>query len=49
MGWLEDGQVVCPLHHWGFRLEDGRCTTVSGHSVHRFRCEVRDGDIWVEV
>jgi NAD(P)H-dependent nitrite reductase small subunit len=49
MGWIEEGQVVCPLHRWGFRLDDGRCTTVSGHSVHRFRCEVRQDEIWVEV
>jgi nitrite reductase (NADH) small subunit len=48
MGWIEDGQVVCPLHHWGFRLADGRCTTVSGYSVHRFPCEIRQGEIWVK-
>jgi len=49
LGWVEDGDVVCPLHRWRFRLADGRCTTVRGHPVHRFRCEVRDGEVWVEV
>jgi nitrite reductase (NADH) small subunit len=48
-GWIEDGEVVCPLHHWRFRLSDGRCTTIRGESVHRFRCEVRGDEIWVEV
>ena len=46
-GWIEDAEVVCPLHHWRFRLADGRCTTIRGESVHRFRCEVRDEELWV--
>ena len=48
-GWIEDGEVVCPLHRWHFRLSDGRCTTIRGESVHRFRCEVRGDEVWVEV
>jgi nitrite reductase/ring-hydroxylating ferredoxin subunit len=49
LGWIEEGEVVCPLHQWRFRLADGRCTTVRGNSVHRFRCEVRGEEVWVEV
>jgi nitrite reductase/ring-hydroxylating ferredoxin subunit len=49
LGWIEEGEVVCPLHHWRFRLSDGRCTTVRGNSVHRFRCEVRGDEVWVQV
>lgn len=48
-GWIEEGEAVCPLHRWRFRLDTGRCTTVRGESVHRFRCEVREGRVWVEV
>jgi nitrite reductase (NADH) small subunit len=48
-GWVEEGEAVCPLHHWRFNLETGRCTTVRGYSLSRFRCEVRDGHVWVEV
>jgi len=48
-GWIEEGELVCPLHRWRFRVSDGRCTTIPGHSVHRFRCEVRGEEIWVEV
>jgi len=48
-GWVEEGEAVCPLHHWRFKLESGRCTTVPGNTVHRFRCEVREGQVWVEV
>jgi nitrite reductase (NADH) small subunit len=49
LGWIEEGEVVCPLHRWRFRLADGRCTTVRGNSVHRFRCEVRGDEVWVQV
>lgn len=48
-GWVEDGEAVCPLHRWRFKLSSGRCTTDTAFSVHRFRCEVRDGKVWVEV
>jgi nitrite reductase/ring-hydroxylating ferredoxin subunit len=48
-GWIEDGELVCPLHRWRFRVADGRCTTMTGQSIHRFRCEVRGEEIWVEV
>jgi nitrite reductase/ring-hydroxylating ferredoxin subunit len=37
------------LHRWRFRVKDGRCTTMVGQSIHRFRCEVRGDEVWVEV
>jgi nitrite reductase (NADH) small subunit len=49
LGWIEEGEAVCPLHHWRFRLDTGRCTTVRGESVHCFRCEVRADEVYVEV
>ncbi len=49
-GWIDDGEAVCPLHQWRFKLSTGRCTTVRGESLHRFACEVReDGQVWVAV
>ena len=48
-GWIEDGEVVCPLHHWRFKLASGRCSTVRGESVHRFDCEARGDEVWVAV
>ena len=48
-GWVEGGEAVCPLHHWRFKLDSGRCTTVRGVTAHRFRCEVRGDEVWVEV
>ncbi len=49
LGWIEEGEAVCPLHRWRFKLGSGRCTTVRGENLHRFRCEIRDDEIWVEV
>jgi NAD(P)H-dependent nitrite reductase small subunit len=46
-GWVEHGAVVCPLHHWRFRLDDGRCTSVEGVSVRVYRCLIREGDVWI--
>jgi nitrite reductase/ring-hydroxylating ferredoxin subunit len=48
-GWVEDHELVCPLHRWRFKLSDGRCTTMRGHTIHRFRTEIRGDDVWVEV
>src|ERR1700742_3688775 len=47
LGWIEDGEAVCPLHRWRFRLTTGRCTTVRGEALRRFDAEVRDGEVWV--
>ncbi len=46
--WVEDGEAICPLHRWRFNLQTGRCTTAPDRSLHKFRCEVRDGRVWVE-
>lgn len=46
-GWIEEGEVVCPLHRWRFKLQDGRCTTIRGQGVHRFPVEIRGDEVWV--
>jgi nitrite reductase (NADH) small subunit len=48
-GWVEEGEAVCPLHRWRFKLATGRCTTVRGRGLHRFEAEVRNGEVWVAV
>jgi nitrite reductase/ring-hydroxylating ferredoxin subunit len=49
LGWIEENELVCPLHRWRFRPSDGRCTTVRGEWVSTFPCEVRGPDVWVAV
>jgi NAD(P)H-dependent nitrite reductase small subunit len=48
-GWIEEGEVICPLHRWRFRLSDGRCSTMRGQGVHRFLVEIREDQVWVLV
>lgn len=48
-GWVEDGEAVCPLHRWRFKLGDGRCATMRGNSVHRFPVEVREEMVWIRI
>jgi NAD(P)H-dependent nitrite reductase small subunit len=48
-GWIEEGEVVCPLHRWRFKLSDGRCSTIRGERVHRFEAEVRNGQVWIRI
>ncbi|MDR3619615.1 MAG: Rieske (2Fe-2S) protein [Paludisphaera borealis] len=48
-GWIEEGELLCPLHRWRFRLRDGRCTTVRGNDVHRYPSRVDDRAVWARV
>jgi len=48
-GWIEEGEVVCPLHRWRFKLRDGRCSTMRGQGVHRFPVQIRQDEVWVLV
>ena len=48
-GWIEEGELVCPLHRWRFRLTDGKCSTIRGEFISTFSCEVRGNEVWVEL
>jgi nitrite reductase/ring-hydroxylating ferredoxin subunit len=47
-GWVEDGEVECPLHAARFSLRTGEALSLP--AVVRARChrvEVRDGEVWL--
>ncbi len=47
-GWVEDGEVECPLHAARFSLRTGEALSlpaVRGARCHRV--EVRDGEVWL--
>jgi naphthalene 1,2-dioxygenase system ferredoxin subunit len=46
-GWIENGEIECPLHGTRFRIEDGRCLGPYGTNLRCFRSRVRDGRIEV--
>jgi len=48
-GWIEDGEVLCPLHRWRFRLRDGRCSTAPGWSAHVLESRSADGAVWARL
>lgn len=49
-GPVEDGKIICPVHHWPWDLTTGKTAEEWGHM--RLRCyavEVRDGGVYVDV
>ncbi len=48
-GRIENGEVVCPLHHWKFSLETGACSTFPGRDVERYECDIREGIVWIKI
>ncbi len=48
-GDVRDGIVHCPLHAWGFRLEDGSCPEFPGVGVATYRVTVEGGEVFLEL
>lgn len=46
-GFVDEGQVACPIHLWRFRLQDGVCTSLSTPGAMTFPVEVRKNRVWV--
>jgi len=49
-GTVKDGKITCPLHHWTFDLETGKCVEgVAWEKVKVYPCRVQDGKIEIEL
>ncbi|WP_105971090.1 bifunctional 3-phenylpropionate/cinnamic acid dioxygenase ferredoxin subunit [Streptomyces geranii] len=49
-GWIEDGEVECPLHSARFCLESGQPQCMPATTaVRAHRVEVRDGGLWLHL
>jgi nitrite reductase/ring-hydroxylating ferredoxin subunit len=48
-GWVDEGQVVCPLHNLTFDPETGASPCASLRALRRFPCTVRNGRVHVSV
>jgi nitrite reductase/ring-hydroxylating ferredoxin subunit len=48
-GELDGSVVTCPWHDWQFDLECGACVNAPGVPIQRYDCEMRDGDLWVDL
>jgi ferredoxin-nitrite reductase len=47
-GWIEDGEVVCPLHGYKFNLKTGSCSTDPNLKVKVFKLIVQGDQFTVE-
>ena len=47
-GWLESGEVVCPLHRYRFNLQSGLCSTDPKLKIKVFKLIARDGAVMLE-
>lgn len=48
-GEVVDGAVICPWHHWSFRLDDGRCTESERVCVKKYDVRVEDGVVYARL
>lgn len=48
-GDVREGLVHCPLHAWGFRLDDGTCPEFPGVAVATYRVTVEGGQVLLEL
>jgi 3-phenylpropionate/trans-cinnamate dioxygenase ferredoxin subunit len=43
------GNVVCPLHHYRFNLENGRNTSGEGYFLKTYAIEVREDGVYIGI
>ena len=46
-GALENGQVVCPLHGWGFEVKTGACINRPDRPVKTYATRIVDGQVQI--
>ena len=46
-GFVESGQLVCPLHGWGFALDDGACSVNPAARLPCYEVQEEGGRIWI--
>jgi nitrite reductase/ring-hydroxylating ferredoxin subunit len=48
-GSLEDGQVFCPLHGWGFDVRTGACSVRPDRPVKTYPTRIKNGEVQIKV
>lgn len=48
-GYLEGDEVSCRIHHWRFRVSDGKYLDADNESCDRLTFPTRVADGWVEI
>ena len=48
-GNLENGQVFCPLHGWGFDVRTGACSVRPDRPVKTYPTRIKNGEVQIKV
>jgi NAD(P)H-dependent nitrite reductase small subunit len=48
-GTMENGQVFCPLHGWGFDVKTGACLTRADRPVRSYPTRLQDGEVQIDL
>ncbi len=48
-GWVENGEVFCPMHGWAFDPTTGSCSTRPDRPVKSHPTKVEGGRVWIGV
>ena len=48
-GYVMDGAVACPMHHWRFRLQDGNWLDNPEICIQRYNVRLHGQDIQVQI
>ena len=48
-GMVDDDQVICPLHAYGFEIDTGHCPDDPSCSIQAFEVRVEDGVLQVKL
>lgn len=48
-GYMENGQVFCPLHGWVFDVKTGACVTRSDRPVRSYPTRVQAGELQIDL
>ena len=48
-GMIDDDEVVCPLHAWGFDVRSGACAEVEGLVARVYETREQDGTLQVRL
>ncbi len=49
-GYVRDGKIICPVHHWPWDLKTGLTDPAMPHlRLRLYPCEVRDGRVYADV
>lgn len=48
-GMIDDDQVVCPLHAYGFEIKTGHCPDDPSCSIQTYEVRIEDGELQVRL